>query len=127
MSLLETRNKKFNLPIVFIVGTLFLIGLAYFANYLENLSQEAKNVAVQKDTSEKIITVRIQENKIFNVDGTKIDIFQLEEELKKKFDAYANPVVVIEIPENIPFKNTQSIMEIVTKYNHKAIFKAVSN
>jgi len=125
MSLLETRNKKFNVPVVFILGAVFLVGLAFFANYLENLSQKTTDVEVKEAKSEKIIKIRVEENLAILLDGTKIDSTQLEETLKLQFDGYANPVIQLEVSENVSLKKTKSIMEIATKNNYKIILEAV--
>lgn len=125
MSLLETRNKKFNLPIVFIAGVIFLIGLAYFANYLENLSQKATNVEVQNETAKKIIKIRVEENLDTFLNGTKIEVTQLEETLKIQFEGYASPVIELEVQKNISLEKVTNIMEIATKNNYKLILKAI--
>lgn len=125
MSLLETRNKKFNLPLVFIAGVIFLVGLAYFANYLENLSQEATNAEVQQEKGEKNIEIRVEENLDIFLDGTKIDINQLEKTLKVQFEGYANPVMELEVQKNVSLEKVASIMEIATKNKYKLILKAV--
>ncbi|MGH1383367.1 ExbD/TolR family protein [Kordia sp.] len=125
MSLLETRNKKFNLPFVFIAGVIFLVGLAYFANYLENLSQEATNAEVRQEKGEKNIKIRVEENLDIFLDGTKIDINQLEETLKVQFEGCANPVMELEVQKNVSLEKVASIMEIATKNKYKLILKAV--
>ena len=127
MSLLETRNKKFNLPFVFIAGVIFLLGLAYFANYLENLSQKnITNVEVKYTGDEKRIKIQVQENATILLDGTRIDATQLEEILKIQFDGYANPVISIEVVENVSISNTINTMEIARKNNYKVILEEAS-
>lgn len=125
MSLLETRNKKFNLPFVFIAGVIFLVGLAYFANYLESLSQKATNVEVQNETAKKTVKVQVEENLDIFLDGTKIDINQLEEILRVQFDGYANPVIHIEIHENISIENMTKMMEIAKRNNYEVILETI--
>ena len=124
MSLLETRNKKFNVPFVFIAGVIFLIGLAYFANYLENLSQNTTDETVEK--AEKIIKIQVDENGIIFIDGTEIDENQLEETLKIQFDGHANPVVQLETKVEITSQKLTSIMDIATKNNYKIILETDS-
>jgi biopolymer transport protein ExbD len=124
MSLLETRNRKFNLPFVFIAGVVFLVGLAYFANYLENLSQKTTDVEVQEVKNEKIIKIRVEENLDIFLNGTKIEVTQLEETLKIQFEGYANPVIELGVQKNVSLENVTSIMEIATKNNYKLILKA---
>ncbi|MEM6718031.1 MAG: biopolymer transporter ExbD [Bacteroidota bacterium] len=122
MSLLETRNKKFNLPFVFIAGVIFLVGLAFFANYLENLPTEETDVAVE---TEKIIQLRVEENAEILLDGTKIDASQLESILKEQFDCHANPVIQLETSEIISSEKLVHIMEIARKNNYKVILEKV--
>ncbi len=123
MSLLETRNKKFNVPFVFIAGVIFLVGLAYFANYLETLSQKATNVEIPNGAAKKTVKVQLEENLDIFLDGTKIDINQLEEILRIQFDGYANPVLHIEIHENISIENMTKIMEIAKRNNYEVILE----
>ncbi|WP_298520609.1 biopolymer transporter ExbD [uncultured Kordia sp.] len=123
MSLLETRNKKFNLPFVFIAGVLFLAGLAYFANYLENLSEKVTDVEVQQAKTKKTIRIRVEENLDVFLDGTKIDVNQLEEVLKIQFEGYANPVITLKIIENISLEIMGDIMEIARKNNYEIILE----
>ena len=124
MSLLETRNKKFNIPFVFIAGVIFLIGLAYFANYLENLSQKTSDDSVEK--AEKIIKISVDENLTIFIDGTKIDDNQLEEVLKIQFDGHANPVVQLETKVKLTSQKLTKIMDIATKNNYKIILETDS-
>ncbi|PTX60874.1 biopolymer transport protein ExbD [Kordia periserrulae] len=124
MSLLETRNKKFNLPVVFIVGVIFLIGLAFFANYIENISPSEAVTEVEK---EKIIHITVDKNATIFLDGTKIDTIQLEKELKIQFDGHANPVIQLETQQKVSSEKIIKIMGIATKNNYKIILEAVSN
>jgi biopolymer transport protein ExbD len=124
MNLLETRNKKFNLPVVFIIGVIFLVGLAFFANYIENLSPSE---TVTKAEKEKIIRITVDKNAMIFLDGTKIDTIQLEKALKKQFDGYANPVIQLETQQKVSSEKIIKIMDIATKNNYKIILEAVSN
>ncbi|KAB8154029.1 hypothetical protein EZY14_006210 [Kordia sp. TARA_039_SRF] len=124
MSLLETRNKKFNLPLVFIIGVIFLVGLAFFANYIENLSPSE---TVTKAEKEKIIRITVDKNAMIFLDGTKIDTIQLEKVLKIQFDGHANPVIQLETQQKVSSEKIIKIMDIATKNNYKIILEAVSN
>lgn len=124
MSLLDTRNKKFNLPVVFIVGVIFLVGLAFFANYIENLSSSE---TVTKAEKEKIIRITVDKNATIFLDGTKIDTIQLEKALKIQFDGHANPVIQLETQQKVSSEKIIKIMDIATKNNYKIILEAVSN
>lgn len=124
MNLLETRNKKFNLPLVFIIGVIFLVGLAFFANYIENLSLSETVTEVQK---EKIIRITVDKNATIFLDGTKIDTIQLEKALKIQFDGHANPVIQLETQQKVSSEKIIKIMDIATKNNYKIILEAVSN
>ena len=84
------------------------------------------NVEVQYTGDEKRIKIQVQENATILLDGTKIDATQLEEILKIQFDGYANPVISIEVVENVSISNTINIMEIARKNNYKVILEEAS-
>ncbi|AXG67997.1 biopolymer transport protein ExbD/TolR [Kordia sp. SMS9] len=123
MGLLETRNKKFKLPFVFIAGAIFLIGLAYFANYLEGLPQVETEVEKKKA---KTIQIRVDKDATIFLNGTKIVIEQLEEQLKIQFDGYANPVISLEASAEVSAERLLKIMDIATKNKYTIILGGVS-
>ncbi|WP_162819699.1 biopolymer transporter ExbD [Kordia sp. SMS9] len=121
--MLETRNKKFKLPFVFIAGAIFLIGLAYFANYLEGLPQVETEVEKKKA---KTIQIRVDKDATIFLNGTKIVIEQLEEQLKIQFDGYANPVISLEASAEVSAERLLKIMDIATKNKYTIILGGVS-
>jgi biopolymer transport protein ExbD len=119
MSFLETRNKRFKIPFIFIIGVVFLIGLVYFASYLENIPSNETNVV----TEEKVLKIRVEENAVILLNGMKVDTIQLEEKLKIQFDGYANPVIQLEIAKNISIDNAKAILEIARRNKYEVILE----
>jgi len=119
MSLLETRNKKFNIPFVFIAGVLFLIALTYFAKYVEDLSAESKVSGTVK--SEKSVSIRFSKNKEIYLDSSLVKEEELEGKLKIQFDGYANPTILLHVEDSVPVNETVTIMEIASKNQYKII------
>jgi biopolymer transport protein ExbD len=123
MSLLETRNKKFNIPFAFIIGVIFLVGLAFFASYLESIPKQIKDVEVK----EKIIQIRVASNEAIFVDGTEIDTTQLEEILKIQFDGYATPIIRLETAKNVSIEKATMILELARKQQYEVILETTAN
>ena len=119
MSLLETRNKKFNIPFVFIAGVLFLIAVTYFANYVEGLSTESKVSETVK--SEKSVSIRFAKNKEIYLDSSLVKVEELEGKLKMQFDGYANPTILLRLEDSVSVNETVTIMEIANKNKYKII------
>jgi biopolymer transport protein ExbD len=125
MSLLETNNKKFNLPFVFIAGVIFLIGLAYFAKYIEDLSKDAIDLEVpkvdQNVANENSVTIRINKNLEVYLDSVKIDTTQLEDKLKIQFEGQANPTILLQVEEGVSVEKAVNIMDLASKNQYKVI------
>ena len=128
MGLLETNNKKFRLPFVFIAGVIFLVELAYFANYLENMSKDALNLetsnALEGLKNEKSVSILITKNLNVYIDSVQVDTTDIEEILKIKFDGHANPTIQLQAEEGVPIGNVVRIMKIARNNQYKAILKS---
>ncbi len=128
MSLLQTNNKKFKTPIVFIAGVIFLIGLTYFAKHLEDVPKDSLQLLMPKvsdaESNGKSILVRITEKLEIYLDSVKVPMTELEEKLKTQFDGHANPTIILQAEEGVPISNAVNIMDIATKNRYKVILKA---
>ncbi|WP_053002570.1 ExbD/TolR family protein [Kordia jejudonensis] len=125
MSLLETRNKKFNVPFIFIAGVIFLFGLAYFANYIENLGKDAIDLELPKttesETNSTSITVRLAKGEITYLDSTQINSVELKENIKIKLDGQPNPTILLHADEDVSIDKVVDIMEFANKNTYKVI------
>lgn len=125
MGLLETNNRKFNLPFVFIAGVLFLIALAYFAHYLENIPKNALNLELPKvvdaESNEKSVRIYIAENQEIYIDSIQVKKSDLEEELKIQFEGNENPTIILSLVEGISMNNAVDIMDIANNNRYKVI------
>ncbi len=117
MSLLETRNKKFNIPFVFIVGVIFLLGLVYFARYIENYSEK---VEVSKSTKANEIHVRISRYEKIYIDAKKVVKEDVAEILKSKSNGVKNVTIRYE-SHDLLSKTTLEILEILQKGNYDIV------
>ena len=128
MSLLETRNRKFNLPIVFIIGVVFLVALSFFASYIESLSATTsglKSPEVIRKQTENIVSLYIDENLVFYIDSDKVDSSQIETILKTRFENVDNPTIMLRIAQGVAVSNAMKIMDIGSKYQYKVVLKPV--
>ncbi|EDP97676.1 biopolymer transporter ExbD [Kordia algicida OT-1] len=129
MSLLETRNKKFNIPFVFIAGVIFLVALAYFAKYLESYNATGLRNLELPEVSEtnvevKSVSVRLAKNAVIYLDSQEINNGELEEILKKEFEGHANPVIQLQAEEGVSIDKVVKVMDIANKNQYKVILKA---
>lgn len=127
MSLLETRNKKFNIPFVFIAGVIFLLGLAYFANYLENMSKEAINLELpEKGGSEANVTsisVRLTKEEKIYIDSLLTKATELEKQIKLRLDGKPNPTILLQVDKKVSIDKAAELMEFAEKNNYKIILR----
>jgi biopolymer transport protein ExbD len=125
MSLLQTNNKKFKIPVVFIAGVIFLIGLTYFAKYVEDVSKDAIQLELPKvsDVKEngKSVSIKITKSKEVYLDSVKVSGAELEEKLKIQFDGQANPTIELQAEEGVPISSVVRIMDIANKNRYKVI------
>lgn len=125
MGLLETNNRKFNLPFVFIAGVIFLIALAYFANYLENIPKNALDLELPKvvgnELNEKLVVISINKNLEIRLDSIAVKKAELEEKLKIQFEGCENPKIILKVAEGVPISNAVEIMEIANNNRFKVI------
>lgn len=130
MSLLETKNKKFNLPFIFIAGVIFIIGLSYFAHYLENFESNAIDLEQPKNTENTVestsISVQLGKNEKVYIDSLLIPKEDLEKEIKIKLDGQANPTILLQVDENVPIEKMAHIMEFASENHYKIILEARS-
>lgn len=130
MSLLQTNNKKFKTPIVFIMGVIFLIGLTYFAKHLEDASKGGIQLELPKASSGKSdgksISVRITKKIEIYLDSVKVPMTELEEKLKIQFDGHANPTIILQAEEGTPISNAVNVMDIANKNRYKVILKVAT-
>jgi len=128
MSLLQTNNKKFKTPIVFIMGVIFLIGLTFFAKHLESMPENALDLIEPKlidtiATDEESVSILITKEIEIYVDSVKVPIAELEEKLKIQFDGHASPTILLQAEEGTPISNAVKIMDIANKNQYKVILK----
>lgn len=127
MSLLETKNKKFNLPFVFIAGAIFLVGLAYFAHYLESFEENALNLELPKAQKDEVnavsIYVRLTKEGIVYLDSMPLKAIEIKEKLKLKLDGQANPTIILQLAEDVPVQKAVNIMEFANENHYKVILK----
>ncbi len=125
MSLLQTKNKKFNLPFVFIAGVIFLIVLAYFANYIENLGKDTIDLelpkTVESDAGTPSVSVRLAKDKIIYLDSVQVESTELKEKLKIKLDGQQNPTIIVHADEGVPIGKVVDIMDFASKHQYKVI------
>ncbi|QHI36684.1 hypothetical protein IMCC3317_20490 [Kordia antarctica] len=125
MGLLETNNRKFNLPLVFIIGVIFLIALAYFANYLENIPKNALDLelpkAVDAESDEKSVTIYIAENLEIHIDSIQVIEADVEEELKILFEGNESPTIILKVAEGVPIEKAVNILDIANNNRYKII------
>lgn len=128
MSLLETKNKKFNLPFIFIGGVIFIVGLAYFANYLENFEQNALDLklpeVIESETSDTSISVRFAKEEIVYLDSLPIEIIRLKEKIKIQLDGQPNPTILLYADEGVDVNKVVDIMEFANENQYKVILGA---
>ena len=127
MSLLQTNNKKFKTPIVFIMGVIFLIGLTYFAKHLEDVPKDSLQLllpkAVDAESNGKSVSIRITKNLEIYLDSVKVSMTELEEKLKIQFDGHASPTILLQAEQGTPISNAVHIMDIASKNRYKVILK----
>jgi len=119
MSLLQTNNKKFNIPFVFIAGVLFLVVLAYFAAYIETLSADVKSI--EKTT----ISVRINKNQEVYIDDKKVSVEEIISMLKSKSEGSENTVIQLQ-SEDVSSQRTLEIMEIARNNDFTVVLEVSS-
>lgn len=126
MSLLETNNRKFKLPFVFIAGVLFLILLTYFAKYLENMSKETtsiENTVTQVD--EAAVFVRIDESENIYIDDENVAMENVATALNLKLETFESPVIKL-FTLNISSVNAVRIMEIARNSKYTVVLEVSS-
>lgn len=125
MSLLQTNNRKFKIPVIFIAGVIFLIGLTYFAKHLEDLSKNALDLIEPKvsdaETNGKSVSIKITKNEEIYLDSVKVAVTELEEKLKIQFDGHVNPTIQLQTEEGVPISNAVRIIDIANKNRYKVI------
>lgn len=128
MSLLETKNKKFNLPFIFIGGVIFIVGLAYFASYLENFEQNTLDLklpeVIESETNSTSISVRFAKEEIVYLDSLPIEIIELKEKIKIQLDGQPNPTILLYADEGVNINKVVDIMEFANENQYKVILGA---
>jgi biopolymer transport protein ExbD len=119
MSLLETNNKKFNLPFVFIAGAIFLVVLAFFASYIETLSQEVNSI------ENTIVSIRIDKDQAIYIDDEKVEIENVVATLEAKFRKSDDLIIQLQ-SEDISSQRTLEIMEIARNNDYTVILEVSS-
>lgn len=126
MSLLQTNNRKFNTPFVFIAGALFLVVLTFFAYYLESRFKETKsteNIVLPVD--ETAIIVRIDEKENIFIFDEKVAIENVATLLQSKLDTIESPTIQL-LTLNISSVTALKIMEIAQSNHFTVVLEASS-
>lgn len=125
MSLLETKNKKFNLPFIFIGGVIFIVGLAYFANYLENFEQNAIDLELPKveegEVNTTSISVRLSKEGVVYLDSLLIEAKELKEKINIQLDGQPNPTILLYADEGVSINKVVEIMDFANENQYKVI------
>ncbi len=102
--------------VVFLLLVFFML-TSNVPNALDVSLPEAKG----KSTRKQKVTVTIDENLRFFVDGQEINSQYLEIELRKALEDQEEPTILLRAEENIAIKEAVKVMEIANQNQYKVI------
>ena len=122
---LRTRNKvsvQFSMSgmtdIVFLLLIFFMITSTLIApNALKLLLPQSKH----QTSANAVTTVSITRDARFFIETKRIDISQLENELKRRLMDEPEPTISLHVDENVPMKEVVKVMNIAKNNRYKLI------